>query len=113
MHLNPVVRDLALVATVVSVGWWFRDAAMPVQAQRSSSSSSSRGSGDASLMFQLSGVGAETALTVYNPANHTLYVYPRVGTGNSHINCEFSFTIANPGAPIERQNCPVGDQVPR
>ena len=37
----------------------------------------------------------------------------RIGQGNSHISCGYSFTISKPGAPIDRQNCPIGDQVPR
>jgi hypothetical protein len=35
-----------------------------------------------------------------------------VAEGNSHISCEYSFTISNPGAPMDRQNCPVGEHVP-
>jgi hypothetical protein len=61
----------------------------------------------------LSTGGPQSSLTVYNPANHTLYVYPRVGVGSSSINCEYSLTVNQPGAPIQRKNCPVGDQVPR
>ena len=79
-------------------------------AQRSSSASSSHG--DDNLAFQIGGIGQDTALTVYNPVSRTLYVYPRVATGNTHINCEFSFTVTVPGAPIERKNCPIGEQVP-
>jgi len=40
-------------------------------------------------------------------------VYPRVGVGNTYINCEYSLTITVPGAPIQRQNCPIGDQAPQ
>ena len=50
----------------------------------------------------------EQSLTVYNTESHTLYVYPRVTEGNSHISCEYSFRVSVPGAPMERQNCPVG-----
>jgi hypothetical protein len=110
MRLHPVVRDLTLVAIAVSVGWWLRGAGTTVLAQRSSSSSSSRGS-DAGLEFQLSAGGPQSSLTVYSSANHTLYVYPRVGVGNSNISCEYSLTVERPGAPIERKNCPMGEQV--
>jgi hypothetical protein len=112
MRLHPVVRDLTLVAIAVSAGWWLRGAGTTVLAQRSSSSSSSRGS-DAVLEFQLSAGGPQSSLTVYSSANHTLYVYPRIGVGNSNINCEYSLTVERPGAPIERKNCPIGEQVPQ
>jgi len=113
MRLRSVLRDLVLVCLAVSIGWWLRGAGTTVLAQRSSSSSSARGSSgtDASLAFQFNGSGPQQSLAVYNPGNHTLYVYPRVGQGNSHISCEYSFTIDRPGAPMERQNCPVGAQV--
>ena len=105
MRLHPVVRDLVLVTVAVLAGWGLRGAGTAVLAQRSGSSSSE-------LAFQLSGIGADTSLTVYNADRRTLYVYPRIAQGNSHINCEFSLTVANPGGPIERQNCAVGSQVP-
>jgi|HubBroStandDraft_6_1064221.scaffolds.fasta_scaffold2230700_2 hypothetical protein len=105
MLLHPVVRDLVLVALAASVGWGLRGAGTSVLAQRSGSSSGELG-------FQLSGIGGDTSLTVYNPNNRTLYVYPRIAQGNAHINCEFSLTVASPGGPIERQNCGVGSQVP-
>jgi len=110
MRLHPVVRDVALVVIAVSAGWWLRGAGTTVLAGSNSSSSSSRGS-DAGLEFQLSAGGPQSSLTVYNPENHTLYVYPRVGQGNSNISCEYSLTVANPGGPIQRTNCPVGQQV--
>ena len=106
MRLHPVVRDLVLVAVAISIGWGLRSGGTEVLAQRSGSSS------DADLAFQLSGIGPDTSLTVYNADKRTLYVYPRIINGNSHINCEVSFKIASPGAPIDRQNCGVGSQVP-
>jgi hypothetical protein len=107
VRARAVVRDLALLGVAVAAGWWLHDAGTTVLAQRSSSSSSARG-GDVGLAFQLVGNGPQQSLTVYNPDNHTLYVYPRVTEGNSHISCLYSFTVARPGAAIERQNCPVG-----
>jgi hypothetical protein len=107
MRLRTVVRDSALLCLAAAAGWWVRGAGMTVLAQRSSSSSSAHG-GDSGLAFQLVGNGPQQSLTVYNPDNHTLYVYPRVTEGNSHIGCEYSFTVTVPGAAIDRQNCPVG-----
>lgn len=112
MRLHPMVRDGVLLGVALSVGWWMRGAGTPVLAQHSSSSSSRGSDSDGNLAFQISGIGQEAALTVYNTDNHTLYVYPRVTQGNSHINCAFSLTVKNPGAPVERQNCPIGSQVP-
>jgi hypothetical protein len=106
MRVGSVVRGLALVCLAVAVGWWARAAGTTVLAQKSS-----RGS-DAGLEFQMTGAGPQAALTVYNPGNRTLYVYQRIGEGNSHISCSYSFTVSNPGGPIERANCPVGGQVP-
>jgi hypothetical protein len=114
VRLRSVVRDLVLVCVAAGVGWWCRGAGTTVLAQRSGSSSSARGSGnDANLAFQMVGTGPQASLTVYNPDNKTLYVYSHVGAGSSYVNCEVSFTVANPGAPIERKNCPVGDFVPQ
>ena len=113
IRFGSVVRGVAVVCLAVAVGWWWRGAGTTVLAQRSSSSSSSsRGAEvDGTLAFQFVGSGAQQSLAVYNPANRTLYVYPRGGEGNSHISCEYSFTINRPGAPMDRQNCPVGEQV--
>ena len=108
MRLRAVVRDLGLLGVAVAAGWWVRGAGMTVLAQHSSSSSSSARGGDEGLSFQLVGDGREQSLTVYNPDNHTLYVYPHVTEGNSHISCVYSFTVERPGAAIDRQNCPVG-----
>ena len=118
VRLRSMVRDLVLVCVAVAIGWWCRGAGTTVLAQRSvsssGSSSSARGMGsDANLAFQMVGAGQQASLTVYNPDNKTLYVYSHVGAGSSYINCEVSFTVANPGAPIERRNCPVGDYVPQ
>ena len=77
----------------------------------------SRGASGASasrepLEFQLSGVGPATALTVWNPVDKNLYVYQGINSGGSHISCSFSLQITRPGAPIDRQNCPVGSLLP-
>ncbi|HUD22018.1 MAG TPA: hypothetical protein VMQ60_04175 [Acidobacteriaceae bacterium] len=115
VNLRSVVRDLAVVCVAVAVGWWGRDAGNPVLAQRSNSSSTSRGmsTGDSSLAFQFDSGAPQQSLSVYDPASRTIFVYPRVGVGNTYINCEYSLTITVPGAPIQRQNCPIGEQVPQ
>ncbi len=108
MRVRVVVRNTALLCLASAVGWWGRGAERVVLAGSSSASSPSSGG---PLEFQLSSGGPQASLTVYNPSNHTLYVYPRVGQGNSHISCEYSLTVANAGAAIDRENCPVGEQV--
>jgi hypothetical protein len=108
MRVGALVRGLVVVCVAVAVGWWLRGAGTPVLAQRSSGSSSARG-GDEGLAFQMTGTGPEALLTVYNPDNHTLYMYPRIGAGSSTINCAYSFTVTAPGAPMERKNCQVGE----
>lgn len=111
MEMRRLIRDGVLVAIALAVGWWVRGADKSVLAQRSGSSSSARGGvSDATLGFQFQGPEPQQSLSIYNPENHTLYVYPRVGQGNAHISCEYSFRIERPGAPIDRQNCPVGEQ---
>jgi hypothetical protein len=112
MRVGSVVRDLALVCLAVAVGWWWRGAGTTVLAQRSSSSSSARG-GDSTLAFQMIGTGPDALLTVYNPDNRTLYMYPRIGAGSSTVNCAYSFKVSSPGAPLDRENCPVGELLPQ
>lgn len=108
MGSRGFVRDVLLVAVAVTVGWWVRGPQTTVLAGRSSSSSSARS--DESLGFQLVDGSPQQSLTIYNPESHTLYVYPRVGTGNAHISCEYTLKIEHPGGPIDRQNCPMGSQ---
>jgi hypothetical protein len=112
MRVGSVVRGLVVVCLGVAVGWWLRSAGTTVLAQKSSSSSSSSRGGDNGLAFQMTGSGPQAVLTVYSPGNRTLYVYQRIGEGNSNLNCSYSFTVSNPGAPIQRSNCPVGELLP-
>jgi hypothetical protein len=79
-------------------------AGLPV-VQAQSHSSQYHTVADDSLAFQLSGIGPNTALTIYNPNEHTLYVYPEVTQGNTHVNCSFTLHMSRPGAPLDRQNC--------
>jgi hypothetical protein len=76
-----------------------------VQAHSSSSNSATPSE---SLAFQLSGIGPNTALIVYNSLERTLYVYPEVTQGTTHVNCSFMLHISRPGAPVDRQNCAPG-----
>lgn len=110
MSIRSLLRDLALVCFALAVGWWCRGAGDPVHAQYSSNTHDT--TSEPTLSFQLSPINRDTALSIYNPSNHTLYVYPAVQTGNSYVNCEFSFRIGKPGEPIQRQNCPVGQTYP-
>jgi hypothetical protein len=103
MRVRDVLRNVAVLCVAVGAGWWMKSAGSAVYAQRS-------GAGD-SLGFQLVGNGPQQSLTVFNADNHTLYVYPQVTVGNSHISCEFSFTLGRLGGPIDRENCPVGELV--
>jgi hypothetical protein len=110
MESRGLIRDVVLVALALAVGWWVRGTEIKVLAQRSSSSSTARSAMDASLGFQFGDGNPQQSLTIYNPANHTLYVYPRVGTGNAHISCEYALRVDTPGGPIDRQNCAMGSQ---
>ncbi len=111
MRVRELLRDCVLIGAAAAVGWWAHGAGTPVAAG-SLSSSGGDASANAGLAFQFMGVGSQADLAVYNPANRTLYVYPRVGVGNSHISCEYSFHIRQPGAAMDRENCPVGEQLP-
>jgi hypothetical protein len=105
MRDSSVVRDLALLCLAVAVGWWWRGAGTTVLAQRSGASSA--------LAFQMSGTGPDALLTVYNADSRTLYMYPRIGAGSSTVNCAYSFKVPSPGAPLQRENCPVGGLTPQ
>jgi hypothetical protein len=105
MRHGSVIRDLALVCIAVAIGWWLRGAGTPVQASSSS--------GSTPLAFQMTGTGPDALLTLYNVDNRTLYVYPRIGAGSSSINCAYSFRVASPGAPLQRDNCPLGELAPQ
>ena len=95
------LRRFFFAAALVGGGWCLRGLHVPaVQAQRTG--------GDGGLAFQLSGIGPDTALTVWNGGNQTLYVYQGALIGHSNVNCSFSFHIERVGAPIQRQNCPIG-----
>lgn len=94
--MRSALRNFLLFLLAVAAGWWLRGVDKPVLA-----------GADPNLAFQLSGLGPSASLAIYAPSSHTVYVYPRIGEGNTHVNCEYSFTINRPGSPIDRQNCAV------
>ncbi len=112
MRVRSLLRDLVLVCLAVGIGWWARGGSFPVHAQHSSSSSDSARDGGSSLGFQFGGTGLEGSLTLYNPANHTLYVYPAAAS-NSYINCAYTLRVESLGGPIRRENCAPGSPFPR
>lgn len=105
MTKQSLLRDLALLTFASALGWWAHGANTPVRAARASSDTA-RGA-EGTLGFQFGGAGMEGSLTIYSPESHTLYVYP-AASSNSHINCAYSIHVERPGAPIDRQNCPIG-----
>ncbi len=64
------------------------------------------------LGYQFQNIGPQSALTLYNPADHTLTVYQGATAGNAQISCSFQYRITRPGAPIERKNCQPGSLLP-
>jgi len=113
MSAKPFLRDVILLAAAAAIGWWAHGANSNVLAQHNGSSESPH-SGAEGLGFEYGGLGPDGQLTLYNNANHTLYVYPSVGRSSSgHITCLYSVHVERPGAPLERENCPVGSFFPR
>ena len=105
MPNKPLLRDVILLAAAAAIGWWSHGANSAVQAQHNTAEA---------LGFEYGGLGPDGQLTLYNNANHTLYVYPSVGrSGSSHITCLYSVRVEKAGAPLERENCPVGSFFPR
>ena len=112
LQLRSSLRKFLLLIAALLCGWWARGVhIMPVMAQ-DGDGSANRSAGENGLAFQLSGIGPDTALTVWNASNRTLYVYQGAVMGHSNVNCTYSFKIERPGAPIQRQNCPVGSLFP-
>ncbi len=103
MNQRSLLRDATLLIVAGAIGWWAHGANTAVRAA-GYSDTAREGSG---FGFQFGGAGIEGSLTLYNPENRTLYVYP-AASGNSHINCAYSIRVEKPGAPLERQNCAIG-----
>ena len=105
MSPKPLLRDVTLLAAAAAIGWWAHGANTTVQAQHNAPEG---------LGFEYGGLGPDGQLTLYNNANHTLYVYPSIGrSSSSHVSCLYSVHVERAGAPLERENCPVGSFFPR
>ena len=104
MTQRNVVRDAAMLLVAGVIGWWAHRSNTTVRAAATGSDTARDGG---NLGFQFGGAGLEGSLTLYNPENKTLYVYP-AASGNAHINCAYSIRVEKPGAPLERQNCAIG-----
>jgi hypothetical protein len=103
MRIRELFRDMVLVAAAVAVGWWCHGTS--VHAERGADSGSN-------LAFQFLPGGDQSSLSVYSPEDRTIYIYPRVGTGNSHISCMYMFHMRQLGGSIDRENCKPGSQLP-
>jgi hypothetical protein len=55
--------------------------------------------------FQLTGVDPSSALLVYEPESHAVYVYRAVTVGSNVLSCSYKFQLDRPGAPIQRRSC--------
>lgn len=99
----------AVLALAAVVGW-MAHTPRAVQAQTRGSRD---GAASADLQdVRLSGNGPQAVLSVYSPADRTLYVYESVTAGGSHVSCSFMLRMGRPGAAIDRQNCAPGTLVP-
>lgn len=98
MGRSAWLRDGVLVAAAMAIGWWAHGGA----AVHAASSSNAPGE----LSFQFVKNDLNNALTMYDPAQHVLYVYQGASaTGLATVNCSYMFHIARAGAPIQRENC--------
>jgi hypothetical protein len=86
------LRNLVALAAVFGLGYWLAGA-RPVHA-----------SGD-DVQFELQGVNENSSLLVYQPSTKTVYVYRGAMVGNSALQCNFMFKMAQPGGVIHRENC--------
>ena len=103
------LRTLFVVATALLLGYTVRALqTAPTAVLAQSRGSNQHTQSDDALAFELSGIGPNSALTVYSAVERTLYVYPAVTQGNSHVSCAFMLHMSRPGAAIERQNCAPG-----
>ena len=112
MRPRFTLYNAAAFGLSIVLGWGLRNVFAPVVKAQGADAQNHASNGDGGLAFQLSGIGPETALTVWNGSNHTLYVYQGAVMGSSNVNCTYSFKIERPGAPIRRQNCPIGQLFP-
>ena len=95
MPKSPHLREVLIALAALTIGWWAHST-RPVQAQSA---------GPASLNFEFNNIGPSTSLSLYNPADNTIYVYP-ISVSNNRINCSFRVRLGVLGGPVERENCP-------
>lgn len=95
------LREALIAALALTLGWWLHTFPVHAAAQPAL---------DVSYQFQ--NIGPQSALTLYNPADHILTVYQGATTGNSEVGCTFQYRITRPGLPIERRNCQPGALLP-
>ena len=105
MRVRELFRDAVLVAAAAAVGWWSHGAGTPVHAARGEDSGGN-------LAFQFLPGGEQSSLSIYSPEDRTIYVYPHVGVGNSHISCTYMFHMRQLGGAIDRENCKPGSLLP-
>lgn len=89
------LRNVLAVTGVLAIGFWL-GSPRPVHASGSE------------VNFQLTGIGENNALLVYQPESKTVYVYRGATVGNSIVQCSFKFILDSPGGAIQRVNCPAG-----
>ena len=56
---------------------------------------------------QMEGSGATAQLSLYNVAEHSIYVYQAVAGGGQSLRCSYRLHFNNPGGLLERSNCPI------
>jgi hypothetical protein len=93
---NHSYREALIALAALAIGWWAHD------------SRSVHAAEPPTVYYQFSGEGPGTSLSLYNPADGTIYVYQGVTTGYSYRYCTYSFRLGKLGGPVERQNCPIG-----
>jgi hypothetical protein len=98
MPKSQYAREILIALAALSIGWWAHSS-RPVQAQAA---------GPAMLSYEFNSIGPGTSLSLYNPADNSIYIYPSVTSGNSRTHCSLRFRLGAPGGPIERETCPRG-----
>ncbi len=90
------LRDIALIAAALAIGWWAHTPRPAVRAAEYND------------VFQFSGAAGEGTLSLYSPSDRTLYVYGGVFSGNGSKDCTYAIKLGRAGEPVQRTNCPVG-----
>lgn len=101
--MNATIRQILLLLAAAGLGYWAHST-HTVQAQARSEPTD--------LRYQFSGFSPDSALSLYNPADQSIYVYQNAAAGFSSVQCTYRFHIPRPGAAIEPTNCPIGTYRP-